>query len=173
MKKIAFIGMMGCGKSSIANDISKDLALKLISIDKMVEKELNLSISDIFEKFGEPYFRKIETKVLKNAVINESCIIDCGGGIILDSSNIEILKNNGYSIIFIDRNPESPYVKDSYRVVVRKWLTKEQVLNIYGKELSSKDKSDIDDNWKDAFSTSTYYIRSFENGNGTPMTDGL
>lgn len=74
---------------------------------------------------------------------------------------------------FIDRNPESPYVKDSYRVVVRKWLTKEQVLNIYGKELSSKDKSDIDDNWKDAFSTSTYYIRSFENGNGTPMTDGL
>ena len=70
MKKIAFIGMMGCGKSSIANDISKDLALKLISIDKMVEKEINLSISDIFEKFGEPYFRKIETKVLKNAVIN-------------------------------------------------------------------------------------------------------
>lgn len=129
MKKIAFIGMMGCGKSSIANDISKDLALKLISIDKMVEKELNLSISDIFEKFGEPYFRKIETKILKNAVINESCIIDCGGGIILDSSNIEILKNNGYSIIFIDRNPEKileeidvnnrPLVKDNPTALIK------------------------------------------------------
>ena len=36
---------------------------------------------------------------------------------------------------FVDRNPESPYVKDSYRVVVRKWMTKQQILVEYGKDL--------------------------------------
>lgn len=74
---------------------------------------------------------------------------------------------------FIDRNPESPYVKDSYRVVIRKWLTKTQILNTYGKKLSSEDKKSIEDNWKDAFDTSTYYVRSFVNGDGSPATDGV
>ena len=74
---------------------------------------------------------------------------------------------------FIDKNPESPYIKDSYRVVVRKWLTKTQILNIYGKELSAQDRRDINDNWKDAYETSSYYIRSYAGAGGTPSTDGL
>ena len=74
---------------------------------------------------------------------------------------------------FIDKNPESPYVKDSYRVVIRKWLTKTQILNTYGKKLSAEDRQVIDDNWKDAFSTSTYYVRQLANSKGTPATDGL
>jgi hypothetical protein len=78
----------------------------------------------------------------------------------LGNNNIKIEVLNPLNT-FIDRNPESPYVKDSYRVVIRKWLTKTQILNIYGKELSAEDKKTIDDNWKDAFSTSTYYVRSF------------
>ena len=74
---------------------------------------------------------------------------------------------------FIDKNPESAYVKDSYRVVVRKWLTKPDILNIYGKKLHKKDLDLINESWQDAFDTSTYYIRSFTNADGTPQTDGL
>lgn len=74
---------------------------------------------------------------------------------------------------FIDKNPESSYVKDSYRVVVRKWLTKPDILNIYGKKLHKKDLDLINESWQDAFDTSTYYIRSFTNADGTPQTDGL
>lgn len=73
---------------------------------------------------------------------------------------------------FTDKNPESPYIKDSQRVVVRKWMTKQEVLAKYGKELSSKDKDLIDTSWEDSFSTSTYYIRSYEN-HGVPQTEGL
>ena len=51
---------------------------------------------------------------------------------------------------FVDRNPESPYVKDSYRVVVRKWLTKSQILAKYGKELSAKDRESLRDDWQDS-----------------------
>ena len=74
---------------------------------------------------------------------------------------------------FIDKNPESPYVKDSYRAVVRKWLTKPDILNMYGKKLHKKDLDLINESWQDAFDTSTYYIRSFTNADGTPQTDGL
>ncbi len=74
---------------------------------------------------------------------------------------------------FTDKNPESPYIKDSQRAVVRKWLTKQEILNLYGKKLKAKDRELIEAEWQDAFSTSTYYIRSFTKHDGTPMTDGL
>ena len=49
---------------------------------------------------------------------------------------------------FIDQNPNSPYIKDSYRVVVRKWLTKSQIINKYGKELAKDDLEKLKENWK-------------------------
>lgn len=60
---------------------------------------------------------------------------------------------------FIDKNPNSPYVKDSYRVVVRKWLTKTQILNQYGKEMSKEDVENLKENWKESLDWSAKYIR--------------
>lgn len=74
---------------------------------------------------------------------------------------------------FIDRNPNSPYVKDSYRVVIRKWLTKQEILNKYGKELSPKDRASIKDAWKYSHDYSTMYVRSYSNADGTPATEGI
>lgn len=74
---------------------------------------------------------------------------------------------------FFDKNPESPYIKDSYRVVVRKWMTKTQILNMYGKELSKEDLEKIKELYRDQFDTSTYYVRSYSKGNGEPATDGI
>lgn len=51
---------------------------------------------------------------------------------------------------FVDRNPESPYVRNSYRVVVRQWLTKGQIIAKYGKELSKQDLKDFKNNWTDS-----------------------
>lgn len=48
---------------------------------------------------------------------------------------------------FIDRNPDSPYVKDSYRAVIRKWLNKSQILARYGKQLSREDIKRIRETW--------------------------
>lgn len=75
--------------------------------------------------------------------------------------------------VFIDKNPESPYVKDSQRAVVRRWMTKQDILHYYGRKLSSKDKKLIEESWRDTFDTSTYYVRSFSRSDGTPATDGL
>lgn len=74
---------------------------------------------------------------------------------------------------FFDKNPESPYIKDSFRVVVRKWLTRTQILNTYGKDLSKEDREKIEEQWRDQFDTSYYYVRSFNKSNGEPASDGI
>ena len=56
-KNIVFLGMMGSGKTSIGLLISKKLNLQFYDIDQIIEKELEMSISDIFEKKGEKFFR--------------------------------------------------------------------------------------------------------------------
>lgn len=53
--------------------------------------------------------------------------------------------------VFIDRNPESVYLKDSYRIVVRKWMSRNQILNTYGKKLTAKEVKEIKDSWKNHF----------------------
>lgn len=74
---------------------------------------------------------------------------------------------------FIDKNPNSPYVKDSYRAVVRKWYTKTQILNIYGAKLSKEDRKLLEDSWKNNNDLNSYYVRTMSNANGTPATDGI
>lgn len=74
-----------------------------------------------------------------------------------NNTNIDIEVLNPLNV-FIDRNPDSIYIKDSYRVVVRSWLTKSQVLAKYGKELSKEDISKLRDDWQDE--TTGEYRRS-------------
>ncbi len=60
---------------------------------------------------------------------------------------------------FIDKNPNSHFVKDSYRVVIRKWMTKAQILNEFGPEMSGEDVAKLKENWKEALDYSAKYVR--------------
>ena len=73
----------------------------------------------------------------------------------LSGSNIEIEVLNPLNT-FIDRNPESPYVRNSYRAVVRYWMTRSQILAKYGKELSKEDLKQLKDQWYDSDGASVY-----------------
>ncbi len=64
---------------------------------------------------------------------------------------------------FPDRNPESPYIKDSYKIVVRKWLSKQQILNQYGKDLTKNDIKNIKENWSDDFGEGAIYGYTYAN----------
>tara|TARA_Y100000590_G_scaffold177283_1_gene202452 strand:- start:1799 stop:2308 length:510 start_codon:yes stop_codon:yes gene_type:complete len=79
-KNIVLIGMMGSGKSTIGKLLSKELNLDFIDIDKKIEEKENISISEIFKKKGENYFRKIEKKISINYLKLENKIISLGGG---------------------------------------------------------------------------------------------
>lgn len=75
--------------------------------------------------------------------------------------------------VFIDRNPNSPYVKDSYRAVIRRWLSKFEILNLYGKDLIKNDIKTIKDSWEYGQDYSRIYVRSFSQDPGIPRSDGI
>ena len=62
-KNLVFLGMMGSGKSSIGNLVSKKLNIPFIDIDTLIIENTGMSISEIFEKKGEDYFRNLEEKI--------------------------------------------------------------------------------------------------------------
>lgn len=90
-----------------------------------------------------------------------------------NGNNVEIEVLNPLNV-FVDKNPESIYVKNGYRAVIRKWMTKSQILNKYG-DLMDKDAiKELEDLYEGYYDASTYYIRSFNNqATGYPATDGI
>ena len=91
-KNIVFLGMMGSGKSSIGNLVSKKLNIPFIDIDYLIEEHAGMSISEIFKNNGEDYFRNLEEKItLKTLKNNKSVIALGGGGFINDKIRKDIL----------------------------------------------------------------------------------
>ena len=94
-ENIVFLGMMGSGKTSIGLLISKKLNLQFYDIDQIIEKELEMSISDIFEKKGEKFFRDFEEKTTLNVLKKEKGVISLGGGAFINKKiREEILTNH-------------------------------------------------------------------------------
>ena len=68
MNHVVIIGFMGSGKTRAGKQLSKDLGLQFVDLDKLITKKMNLSAREIFEKFGEPYYRALETVALKQLI---------------------------------------------------------------------------------------------------------
>ena len=94
-KNIVLVGMMGSGKSTIGSLLSIKLGAKYLDVDKILENEEGTKISEIFEKKGEKYFRKLEEKISISLLKSKRNIISLGGGGFLnDKVRIEILNNH-------------------------------------------------------------------------------
>ena len=94
-ENIVFLGMMGSGKTSIGLLISKKLNLQFYDIDQIIEKELKMNISDIFEKKGEKFFRDIEEKTTLKILKKKWIVISLGGGAFINKKiREEILRNH-------------------------------------------------------------------------------
>lgn len=101
---IVLAGMPGSGKSTVSDIISHKLGRAIISTDDLIEERAGMPITEIFEKYGEEYFRDIESEVIMESRFEQGRIISLGGGAVLRSSNIEALAMNG-RIVFLDRDP--------------------------------------------------------------------
>lgn len=77
----------------------------------------------------------------------------------LSGTNIKIDVLNPLNV-FIDKNPESPYVRDSYKVVIRRWMSESQILNIYGNKLTNEDINIIKEKWSSISTEGSYYMRA-------------
>ena len=106
MKNIFLIGYMGTGKSTVAAYMTKKHNIEVLEMDQMIVEREGMSISDIFEKHGEDYFRNVETKLLTEIQAQENKVVSCGGGVVLREQNVEIMKKGGY-IVLLSAKPET------------------------------------------------------------------
>ena len=102
---ISLIGMPSCGKTTISLELGKLLNKEVVDSDVLIEKEINMPISQFLNKDNENVFRDIESKVIDNISKQNNLIISTGGGVIKRKENIDYLRRNSI-IIFIDRDLE-------------------------------------------------------------------
>ena len=79
-KNLVFLGMMGSGKSSIGKLVSKKLSLPFIDIDNLIVENTGMSVSEIFKKKGEDYFRNLEEKITLKCLKKIKNVVSLGGG---------------------------------------------------------------------------------------------
>lgn len=97
--KLFIIGMPGVGKTTVAERLAVELGFKSVDVDTLIQRSEHTSVAQIFEGFGENYFREIETKMI--AVVassSDSAVISLGGGAVMRDENIQIIKKAGLVI---------------------------------------------------------------------------
>ncbi len=97
-KNIFLIGFMGAGKTTVGKILAKRLKLAFIDLDGMIEKELNLTIQEIFSRYGEDFFRDAETKALRSIADKDRYVVATGGGVVLREENWETMEGNGITV---------------------------------------------------------------------------
>ncbi len=101
-ENIIFIGMPGCGKSAVGALVAQKLGKPFLDADKVLEKKAGMSIPEIFERFGEAYFRNLETQTLEELGKQSGLVIACGGGAVTRTENYPLLHQNG-RILWLQR----------------------------------------------------------------------
>ena len=83
-RSIVLVGLMGAGKSTAGRRLAQRLGLEFVDADEAIEEAAGLSVSEIFARFGEPYFRDGERRVIQRLVAGPRRVIATGGGAFVD-----------------------------------------------------------------------------------------
>lgn len=97
-KSIVLVGLMGCGKSSVGKRLAKEIGVDFVDIDKEIENDEELTVSKIFKKYGEEYFRKAEKDKIDEVLSSGSKVIATGGGAFMNELTRELIKKKAYSV---------------------------------------------------------------------------
>lgn len=97
---IVLCGMMGVGKTSVGIEIARISGRRWLDTDDVITEKYG-KISDIFEFYGEEYFRNIETKTIKDVSRADNMVISTGGGAVLREENVNLLKSGGCVIVYL------------------------------------------------------------------------
>jgi shikimate kinase len=101
-KLIYLAGSMGSGKSSVGALLAEELGWPFIDLDAVIEAGQGASITQIFERGGEPFFRQIEYAALREASRKEPVVIALGGGTFAQKANFDLIRETRGMTIWLD-----------------------------------------------------------------------
>lgn len=105
---VCLCGFMGCGKSHIGREVAADMGRKFIDLDKYIVSMEGMSIPEIFDKFGEPHFRELEAKYIRDLAGGN--IIATGGGALINDETAKFARECGISV----------YINTSFKLCYRR-----------------------------------------------------
>jgi len=95
---------MGAGKSAVGRALADATGSDFVDLDYLICEKTGRSITQIFSSEGETAFRRIESDALSEITGRKNTVIACGGGIVLDHSNVDILKRSAV-IVYLSAEP--------------------------------------------------------------------
>lgn len=99
-KNIVLCGFMGCGKTTVGKELACLNGYDLIDLDDFISQKMQLSVSEIFEKYGEDFFRDAEHSACKEILRRENpFVLSAGGGTLTFERNVKVLKENAVIVL--------------------------------------------------------------------------
>lgn len=129
------IGMPGCGKSKTCKYLQIEKNYNSIDLDRYIEELAKMDIPSIFHKYGESYFRTLETRALK--LVSETqtnTIVSCGGGVVCNPLNKEAMKNG--VIVFLDASIDTLKSHLEHSTHPRPLLKEKTIEQIYNERIN-------------------------------------
>ena len=97
-KTIAMVGMMGAGKTAIGAALAKRLGVPFLDSDTEIEAAANMSVAEIFTRYGEAFFREKETQVIARLLDGKPAVLSTGGGAYLAEGNRKMISERGVAV---------------------------------------------------------------------------
>lgn len=95
IKNVVLIGFMGTGKSSCGRVLASQLGFRFVDLDKAIEQKWDMTIPEMFEKYGESFFWEKEKEMCREIAAKRSVVIATGGGTVKDPDNVRALRSTG------------------------------------------------------------------------------
>lgn len=105
IRNVALIGFMGSGKTSVGRAVADLLGFRFVDTDELIEARTHKRITEIFEKEGEPAFRKLEGEVVTELADSRGLVISTGGGLPTNPVNLDNLKSHAM-VVCLWASPE-------------------------------------------------------------------
>ncbi|MCR5536042.1 MAG: shikimate kinase [Succinivibrio sp.] len=110
--RIYLVGPMGAGKTTLGKSLALVLELPFVDLDELLVKQEGRSIPEIFREDGEPYFRDLETRILKETAAYEA-VIATGGGVVGREENRTFLQEHG-EVIYVYADVQTQFLRTQY-----------------------------------------------------------
>jgi shikimate kinase len=122
LQAVALVGFMGAGKTTVGRALAARLGWRFQDLDDLIVQRENRSVEQIFRESGEPYFRDLENRVLREVTAQDSAsrlILALGGGAFVDVANQHLLREARFATVFLNASGEELFQRCHEPGVVR------------------------------------------------------